>query len=139
MSATTANKFQVHLFFDSQQSIVSDNSGTLTFPNPNDPDINLRVGPKDTLDFVSTEDFRVTISPEAHTCPSCGEQFPAGPKKNLFTGKDNEDFKDDSKGKKKVSCGAVHSHFGPGELPCAYKYTATANSGKKIDPHIIVA
>ena len=127
---------EVKLDFD--KKVGKPTGPKVTGSDPDDLDINLSVG--DTLVFVcDDEDFTVTISPKDHECPFCTQAVKRGPKKNLFTGKDNEDFKDDSKGKKKVSCGAVHSHFGPGELPCAYKYTATANSGKKIDPHIIVA
>jgi hypothetical protein len=128
-------KVQVELNFALGTSTATSNGHVLT--PLEDPEIELSVRGRDTLEFVSDEAFRIEIEPKAHINQD-NTTIPAGPDENPF-----EKSETDSQlqaGRHKVDRGAVRSNFQTDERGRAYKYTATpvADPNKRIDPHIII-
>jgi hypothetical protein len=122
-------------FGDAKPHATASKNGKPLEP-PEDPEIELSVG--DSLEFKSDRPFKIQISGEIH------KKTPAGPKKNLFTGKDGEELELDSRlltrngVQEEVISGEVHPSFQQVERPCAYKYKSTLQSTASIDPHIII-
>jgi hypothetical protein len=127
---------QVTLNFGLLSSTATSNGEQLIDPSPADPDINLRVSKRDTLEFVSDDSFRIEIKPLNHN------DIPAGPSGNPFEKSDTDSQlqPDGERQRHKVDRGAVRSDFQTDEKGRAYKYIATLKTdpNKKIDPHIII-